>query len=421
MTRKTIFYGWIIVAVGALSLFFSGPGQTYSISIFIDYYITRFGWSRTAISSFYSIATLISGFSLPFVGRIIDSKGHKVSLIGVSIFFSLTCIWMSMVVAPWMILVGFVFLRMFGQGSLTLIPSVLIPQWFIKKRGKALSLIAVGSILSSAALPPLNRFLIETRGLSFTWLFWAFTLIMIVLPVALFVVKNRPEDIGLLPDGIEYKISGDEIIDLNALEQSWTLDEAKTTRSFWLMMFCMTVPSMINTGITFHMISIVAEKGLDPAFGAYVLSLTALSQTPFNFIAGYLLDKVKVHYVKGFNFLIYAFAIMILITAKTTTALVIYAVVWGLFVGFDSVSSGVLWSNYYGRMHLGKIRGLAMTAMVLGSAFGPLPFGAAYDLFGGYTEVLLIIMILPVLASIASFMSPPPNYDEIQRKVENIN
>jgi len=62
-----------------------------------------------------------------------------------------------------------------------------------------------------------------------------------------------------------------------------------------------------------------------------------------------------------------------------------------------------------------------MTAMVLGSAFGPLPFGAAYDLFGGYTEVLLIIIILPILASIASFMSPPPNYDEIKRKVETIN
>ncbi|MDP3385728.1 MAG: hypothetical protein Q8S24_00735 [Eubacteriales bacterium] len=76
MARKTIFYGWIIVAVGALSLFFSGPGQTYSISIFIDYYIRKFDWSRTAISSFYSIATLISGFSLPFVGRIIDSIGH---------------------------------------------------------------------------------------------------------------------------------------------------------------------------------------------------------------------------------------------------------------------------------------------------------------------------------------------------------
>lgn len=416
MTRKKLYYGWIIVAVGALSLFFSGPGQTYSVSIFIDYYIIEFGWSRTAISSFYSIATLISGFSLPFVGRIIDSKGHRVSLIGISIFFSLTCIWMSMIAAPWMILVGFVFLRMFGQGSLTLIPSVLVPQWFIKKRGKALSLIAVGSILSSASLPPLNRFLIETKGLTFAWLFWASALVLIVLPVALLVVKNRPEDIGLLPDGVEYKTSSDESIDINELEQSWTLEEAKSTRVFWLMMFCMTVPSMINTGITFHMISIVSEKGLDPAFGAYVLSITAVSQTPFNFIAGYLLDKVKVHYVKGFNFLLYAVSIIILIFATTRIALVVYAIVWGVFVGFDSVSSSVLWSNYYGRMHLGKIRGLAMTAMVLGSAFGPMPFGAAYDLFGGYKEVLMIILILPLLASIASFMSPPPDYDKLARK-----
>lgn len=120
---KNIFYGWVIVAVGALTVFFSSPGQTFSVSIFIDYYIQEFGWSRAQISSFYSVATLISGFSMPFVGKIIDSRGHRASTVLVSALFALTLLFMSTVSAPWMIFVGFLFIRMFGQGSLSLIPS----------------------------------------------------------------------------------------------------------------------------------------------------------------------------------------------------------------------------------------------------------------------------------------------------------
>jgi MFS family permease len=79
-------------------------------------------------------------------------------------------------------------------------------------------------------------------------------------------------------------------------------------------------------------------------------------------------------------------------------------------MAFDGVSTGVLWPNYFGRKNLGSIRGFAMTTMVLGSALGPLPFGIAYDYFGGYNEIMIGILILPLLAIFASFFSPPPKY-----------
>ncbi|WP_051081156.1 hypothetical protein [Salsuginibacillus kocurii] len=77
----SFFYGWIIVAVAALSAFFSGPGQTYTISVFIDAYIEHFDWSRTMISSIYSAATLLAGFSLFLIGRLVDKKGSGLWLL----------------------------------------------------------------------------------------------------------------------------------------------------------------------------------------------------------------------------------------------------------------------------------------------------------------------------------------------------
>lgn len=423
MKKSKLYYGWVIVLVGALMLFFSSPGQTYSVSIFIDHYIDKFGWSRSQISSFYSIATLISGFSMPFVGKLIDSKGHRKSAVIISFSFGIVLVWMSAIRAPWMIFFGFIFIRMFGQGSLSLIPSVLIPQWFIKKRGRALSLISIGGVLGSALVPPLNNFLIENFGLSNTWIFWALAMVLIMLPVSFFFIKNRPEDIGMLPDGVIGKSTVNmdtpsiETLPDEEVERSWTLNEAKGTRAFWLMLMAAMVPSLVNTGITFHIISIITGKGLDSAFGAVILSITAFAQIPMTFLAGFILDKTKVNLVKGFNYIFYAIIILTLNFAGGSLMLVIYAIMHGTFMAFDSVSTGMLWSNYYGRKHLGKIRGLAVSFMVLGSALGPLPFGIAFDYFGGYREVLLVSIILPILASLASFISPAPVFKEKKKSL----
>ncbi|MFO8068824.1 MAG: MFS transporter [Alkalibacterium sp.] len=416
MKKKELpfYYGWVIVAIGALSVFFSAPGQTFSVSIFIDFYIEEFGWSRSQISSFYSIATLVSGLSMPFVGDIIDKQGHRKATVIVAGLFGATLLWMSAISAPWMILIGFLFIRMFGQGSLTLIPSVLIPQWFEKKRGRALSLISIGGVLGSALVPPLNNFLIQTYGLSATWLFWAALMLTIMLPAAALLIRNRPEDMGLQLDGVKpvesaetQDFSNEELAKKEKLK-SWTLQEAKKTRTFWFLMYSSVVPSLVNTAMVFHMVSIISEKGHDTAFAAYLLSTIALVQMGMTFVAGFTLERVKVNIVKAWSFVLYVVVILLLTYAEHASLLIVFAVLQGIFIAFDGVSSNIIWADYYGRANLGKIRGVAMSAMVIGSALGPLPFGIAFDVLGGYTEIMLVSLILPILASVLMFKSPAP-------------
>jgi MFS family permease len=408
--KTSFYYGWVVLVVASLGLFFSGPGQTYSVSIFIDHYIDKFGWSRSMISSFYSIATLISGLILTFVGQFIDKLGHRKMTTIISILFGLACIWMSFVFNPLMMLIGFFLLRLLGQGSMSLLPQTLVPHWFKQKRGLALSLLGIGGVISSSLLPPLNNWLINNYGLNFTWRFWAFLLIVFMAPVGWYFIRSKPENIGLKPDGVSDEYRDNITPRVHISNSPWTLNQSMKTKAFWFMNYCGVVSSLVNTGLTFHMVSIVHNLGYSASFAAYILSITALIKFPFTFIAGWLLDRTKVNTVKGINFLILSAAIILLLRADSKLTLIVYALVHGTFMAFDGVSTGVLWPNYFGRKNLGSIRGFAMTTMVLGSALGPLPFGIAYDYFGGYNEIMIGILILPLLAIFASFFSPPPKY-----------
>lgn len=147
--------------------FFSGPGQTYSNAAFIDYYILDFNWERSLVSGIYSAATLAAGFLLFLVGSSIDRFGQRTVSLTVSILLASACFWNSIVVNPVMLFIGFFLIRLLGQGSMTLVPNTLIPQWFIEKRGRAFSLMMLGGFISSTFFPPFNAWLISNLLLLF--------------------------------------------------------------------------------------------------------------------------------------------------------------------------------------------------------------------------------------------------------------
>jgi len=412
---KSLFYGWIIVAAAALGAFFSGPGQTYSVSIFINSYIDGFGWSRSLVSGYYSIATLIAGFTLPLVGKAVDKFGHRKMFAVIPTLLGLTCLWMSIVSHPIMLIVGFFFLRLLGQGSMSLLPSTLVAQWFSRHRGKALSIMGIGGVASFAFFPPANNWLIQNFGAETGWRVWSLALLLVMLPVGWFLVRDKPEDMGETPDGktskeTKEKKKKDTPKRIVFKDNPWMLGQAMKTRAYWFMIYCTSVPAMINTGVTFHMVSIMQTKGFTPTFAALILSVIAMVQFPMTFVAGFMVDRFKIHIIKAIGYLVYAANLLILLLGTSQQILLVYAALHGVFMAFESVSTNVLWPNYFGRKYQGTIRGTAMTAMVIGSSLGPLPFGFAYDYFSGYSEILFIMMIFSLTASIPAFFSPPPIY-----------
>ncbi|MTI96400.1 MAG: MFS transporter [Firmicutes bacterium] len=409
-TETSFFYGWIIVFVAGLGVFFSGPGQTYSVSVYIDSYIQEFGWSRSFVSSLYSSGTLLAGLFLPFVGRLVDRLGSRIMVTAVTVSFGLVCAGMSMVASPAMLFAGFLLVRLLGQGSMTLTSSTLVPQWFVSKRGRALSIMTLGGTLSSAVLPPLNTWIIQTYHWQLGWQVWALLLLTVMAPTAWLLIRNRPEDIGLLPDNksAPEKTETEQPVSDN----SWTVREAMGTRAFWLLLFCVTIPSAINTGITFHLASIMQDRGFAidaaPVVAASVLSTLAITQLPCNFIAGWLADKFRVHLLMAIAFIGQLLSLLLLLWVSSWPLAIVFGVIWGTLNAAYAINNNVVWPSYFGRGNLGSIRSMAMTATVIGSAFGPLPFGFAFDFFGGYQEIIIASMLFPLLGILAALLSPPP-------------
>ncbi|MFD2924755.1 MFS transporter [Halobacillus naozhouensis] len=329
------------------------------------------------------------------------------------ILLAVACFWNAFLTGAVMMFIGFFMLRLFGQGSLTLIPNTLVPQWFIGKRGRALSVMAIGGFASSALLPPLNTWMIDMFGWRTTWTTWGISLLVVFVPLAFIFVRNQPKDIGEVPDGTPKRAvqDGEEHLNVEINEKSWTLKEAMNTRAFWMILFCVSVPALVNTGVTFHLVSIAEGKGLSDSVAALVLSMMALIGFPVTFLVGYLVDRVSVHYVLAIRFVGHIAILLILLQVNSWTMAMLYGVVWGVVNGFERIVLSIVWPNYFGREHLGSIKGVAQTVMVLGSAFGPLPFGLFYDWFGGYQEILWVMILLPLLAAIFSLLSPKPNYE----------
>ncbi len=406
------YYGWVIVMMGALGVFFSGPGQTYSNAVFIDYYLADFGWSRSTIATIYSAATLIAGFLMIFVGRYIDKYGQRFTMVLVGIALAISCFFNSIISNTFMLFIGFFLIRLLGQGSMTLVPNTLIPQWFIEKRGRAFSLMAIGGFLSSALFPVANLWMIEQWGWENTWRILGFILLFFFVPMALFFVRNKPEDIGLLPDNKQSLIVNQTVKHKQKLsdteEKSWSLAEAKKTRTFWLLLFCVSIPAMVNTGITFHLVSIFSGNGLPPVLAATVLSLMAIVGFPITILSGFILERVQANRMLFIAFIGQILFLILLIFTDSILIAILFGVFWGIVGGIERIALNIIWPNFFGRKHIGSIKGLAMAVMVIGSAFGPLPFGISYDLFGGYKEILLIIMIFPALGALAAWMAKKP-------------
>lgn len=381
----------------------------YSNSIFIDYYIDEFGFSRSMVSGLYSTATLVAGFTLFLVGRMVDRFGQRLMMISVGVGLALALFWNSAIMGPVMMFVGFFLIRLLGQGSMTLVPNTLVPQWFIKKRGRALSVMAVGTFASSALFPPLNAWLIESFGWRMAWGVLGVSILVVFVPLAFLLVRNQPSDVGARPDGVPERKPGEEEISGEISEVSWTLKQAMQTRTFWFILFCVMVPALVNTAVTFHIVSIMDMKGLGVGIAATILTVMAVVGFPTTFLTGYLADRFSIHYVLAITFFGHIVTLVLLFFTDSVVLAFSFAVVWGMVNGFERIALNIVWPNYFGRMHLGSIKGLAQTVMVIGSALGPLPFGVFYDLFGGYQEAIVVILIFPVAATVLALLSPKPD------------
>ena len=212
LVKPPFYYGWIILIITGLGMFISGPGQTYSISIFMEPMRKTLGLSLSEIASFYTFGSLTAATLMIIVGKLFDIYGGRILMPSITLLFGLACLWMSQVSNSYEIYIGFTMLRALGQGALTLVSTSLVAIWFIQYRGRANAFNSLGSALSQAIFPLLIFYLITNLNWQNTWIILCFIIWGGLLLPAIFIIRRSPESIGLLPDGLTIEQSSNNKI-----------------------------------------------------------------------------------------------------------------------------------------------------------------------------------------------------------------
>jgi len=189
-----IYYGWVIAIVGAVGLVLTSPGQTYAVSVFIDHIIEDLGLSRSVVSTLYTVGTLTAGFAMPFVGRKIDKRGPRYVMTAVVVAFGLVCIYMGFITNALMVGIGFVGLRLLGQGSLSMVSRYIVNQWWVRRRGLVLVIAGLATaLLGSGGFPNLINTLIPQLRLLTTFMLLGVMSLVGLVPIRLIFVRSRPD------------------------------------------------------------------------------------------------------------------------------------------------------------------------------------------------------------------------------------
>lgn len=395
VAHTKMYYGWVVLFAATFGMFMTTPGQTLGVSIFLDPIVTELGISRATVSLMYTVGTLIGSLALPFVGRFIDRQGPRKAVIAITALFALACVWMGTISNPATLLIGFVLIRGLGQGALGLVSLHVINLWFVQKRGLAVGLSGLGMALATALFPFFIESLIASAGWRLAYMMLGGLVAVTILPLGAWLYRGRPELYGLKPDGA--RDVGREHL---RTERDYTLPQARRTLTFWIYSVSDFFVAALGTGLIFHHYDIMANSGIDRLTAAAVFIPFGFITAGTNLLTGALMDRVPPKFLLSIMLMLLCASLGVAPFVSTPFMVLIYGLILGLSQGMKGAIQGSVYAYYFGRDHIGAIKGFAITLSVAGTACGPLLFAIGSDLWGGYAPILLLSGLPPLLLSL---------------------
>ena len=409
--RIPFFYGWIILPVVLAVQVASSPGQTFGVSIFNPYIRAELGLSHSEISGAYMLGTLLASLPMVYVGTLMDRYGPRRILIGVVALFGLTCVGVSQVNGLFTVFISFLFLRMLAQGSMGLLTNNAVAMWFNKRLGLAIGIVSTGSALSMGLVPALNHWLIQTVGWRGAYALLGIGVVCAILPLLAFVFRNRPEDVGQKPDGI--RIAPLDTPGAPVIEKAHDLAFAVRTRAYWIMAVSVALPAMIVTGIHFHAVQIYLDIGMVESDTVAMFSVFAAASAVSMLVGGIMADRLPLNLLLSGSMAVMSLGIWLLTQIDSPLTSAMFAISLGTGQGVFQAVRSTLWVRYYGRAHLGKIRGTLTTVEVAASSMGPLFMGATHDLLGSYNDILIVFASITAPMILIGLFATPPKEDAL--------
>jgi MFS family permease len=430
--RIPFFYGYVVVFVAVLAQICSSAGQTFAIAAFTPFLQQSLDLSASKLAGAFMLGTILAAVPLSIVGPLSDRYGLRSTTAVVGLGLSAACVVLSLSVGFFSLLLGFLLLRFLGQGSLMLLSSNMVSMWFHERLGRVNAAISLGAALAFGAIPILLLSSIEQNGWRFTYAAMGGLVALTLVPLTLLLVKDRPEDIGLWPDGADPPLDQSPRLAPNRepsrdtggepvaghgteararqlrFEPGCTLNEAIQHRTFWILSVGLGVWAMIGTGIIFYALPIFEQYGIAPERSKLLFSTFSASMLIAQIGGGILADRGAMHRLLACGFALLATGALVIPLTTSEYFVHLFALLFGAGQGLAMAVNSTMWVRYYGRLNLGKIRGAVWCSTVAGSGAGPFVLGFIHDTLGSFTPGLLAfgLLLLP-LAPLSLWATAP--------------
>ncbi|MFP4229189.1 MAG: MFS transporter [Salinivenus sp.] len=413
--RSPVYYGWVVLGIATLGMAATLPGQTAGISLFIDAFIEDLGLSRSVVSWLYTVATVLGSLALPLVGRLADRYGPRRLALAVIALLAVSCMGMRWVQGWIGVFLGFLFLRGFGQGALSLLNNHSVNLWFERRRGLAVGILGGGMAGATALFPPLIDAGIQAYGWETTYFIMGALLVGIMLPLGALFYRDAPEHYGLTPDPGEASAYEEDESEAEATEDLTVPgvrpETAYRTWTFWLFTIAGVCTAGFGTGLLFHHFSILEEVGVGRDLAAQFFVPLGVGTAAFNLCTGWLVDRLAPRALLGGLLVLFGGMMGALPAVDTAVEVWAYGSVFGMVQGMQGALLGSAFAFYFGRAHHGTIRGLANTVFIGGTAIGPAALALGPDVLGGFAPILWIIVPIPLVLAGAAFVAWAADWD----------
>lgn len=395
MRKKKLFYGWIVVAGCILITMTMVPPIMALSNKYLIYVTEDLGISRSAFTLANTVLQALGIFLSPLVSKKLAEGNMRmiqsISVVGYcASYFSY-----SLANSPIHLYISSFLLGIFYLNA-TLIPvSMMVTNWFNKHRGLAMSLTMAGIGIGGTIFSPVLTFLLENYGWRNTYRVMALIILVIALPTALFILRKKPEDMGLVPLGADETSAGGAAKDTGpAKGLRLSVSQSKTKLFFWLLLIGMLTNGIINAGALGHFPPAMQESH-GAAIQAAVISMYSLISIGGKLLLGWINDRFGVVISSTYACTLFGLSfVFILLSGNNVGMLYAMAVVFGLGNAIGTVTPPLITAEVFGKENYSRAYGIANSFTQVGLSLGSLAVASVYDVSGSYQAAWVILLVL---------------------------
>ena len=402
------YYGWVVVGASGTAVFARMAPAITTLTVFIYPMSQELGWSRTLIAGSVSMGALVSIALSPAVGWAIDRFGARPVLVAGVLTVGVSMISLAWATIPFTFYLAYAAGRVVFHTAGPIGASTVASRWFVRMRGRAIGVIFLCGAIGGVVFTMTAALMIDNFGVSAAWITIGVICLAVALLPNLLLVVERPEALGLRPDGDTDAISKapnapgtpQPAASATAESESWTLREATRTASFWILMLMGFATFFVHAGVNVHIAAFLRDGGLSLTSAATVVTISWVVSAASSIGWGWLMERAPARLMYSAMLALLAGAVLLLVLSGSIAGAFAASMLIGLVSAGSNVTPAVIYADYFGRASLGKIRGMGEIGVLIGQSTGPLLAGVLFDLRGDYTMIFLIFAATAAAGSV---------------------